>query len=371
MRVTWLFGPPGVGKSTAAWRLYEDLTARGLGCGYVDIDQVGMCYPAQDDDLARHRLKGTVLAALLPNFAAAGAHALIVSGVLDPALAPWLRDELAGAELIFCRLVLGEDERRRRIAERGTGSESWDAVRRGDRELDDTAPLGPTVITDGLDPSEVAAAVRARVGTPAPASTALIAGQASGAAGPTRVSSAPGRVIWFCGSTGVGKSTVGWQVFRRLLAEGRTVGFLDLRQLGFVAGEAETYHPLASANVATAWDCFRAAGATHLVLAGAVETREQVQLYRGALAATAMTVYRLRASREELARRVHARGRGDGVRLAGDRLLGQRQEVLESAAALAWCDQTRLDAADVADAVVDTTGVTPPDLAGHVLATVR
>src|SRR4051794_14996156 len=77
-------GSPGVGKSTVAWQLYEDLAAGSFRCGYVDIDQLGMCYPASEDDADRHRLKGTVLAALLPNYAAAGVRALIVSGVLDP-----------------------------------------------------------------------------------------------------------------------------------------------------------------------------------------------------------------------------------------------------------------------------------------------
>src|SRR5205085_4679111 len=120
-------------------------------------------------------------------------------------------------------------------------------------------------------------------------------------------------------------------------------------------------HRLASANVAAAWECFAASGATHLVLSGAVETRPQVQRYRDALPATTMTLYRLRAGRDELARRVRARGRGDGVRLAGDRLVGRPAEVCDAAATEAWREQTRLDAVEVADAVVDTTGVSAAD----------
>ena len=165
MRVVWLYGSPGVGKSTVAWQLYEELTAGGSRWGYVDIDQLGMCYPAGEDDPDRHRLKGSVLGALLPNYAAAGIRTLVVSGVLDPALAGWTSEQLVGAEMTFCRLVVGEQELRRRLDQRG-GGELWDAVRRADQELDASGPLGPTVVTDGLDPSQVAAAVRIGVDLP-------------------------------------------------------------------------------------------------------------------------------------------------------------------------------------------------------------
>jgi GTPase SAR1 family protein len=368
VRVLWLFGAPGVGKSTAAWRLYEEWTRAGVRCGYVDIDQLGMCYPSPDDDPDRHRLKGSVLAALLPNYAAGGAQVLVVSGVLNPALARWLRAELAGAEVTFCRLVLAEEKLRHRIAQRG-GDEFWEDVRRIDGELDAAPALGPTVVTDGLDPGQVAAAVDARAGVLAGASPVLTDAQDRGTTDLTGASTAPGTVVWLCGTTAVGKSTLGWQLFTTLQRQGRTAAFLDLRQLSFISGAARTCHRLASANVAAAWERFSAAGATHLILSGAVESRDLVQLYRAALPATTLTVYRLRAGRQELARRVQARGRGQGARLAGDWLLDQPQEVCEAAARQAWHDQTRVDAVEVGDALVDVTGVSPADFVSRVLTT--
>jgi adenylylsulfate kinase-like enzyme len=45
-RLIWITGPSGVGKTTVAWRLWTRLKARGVPVAYVDIDQLGMCFPA-------------------------------------------------------------------------------------------------------------------------------------------------------------------------------------------------------------------------------------------------------------------------------------------------------------------------------------
>jgi hypothetical protein len=48
--VLWLYGPAGVGKTTAAWELFTELSRDGIPTGYVDIDQLGMCYAAPTPD---------------------------------------------------------------------------------------------------------------------------------------------------------------------------------------------------------------------------------------------------------------------------------------------------------------------------------
>jgi CO dehydrogenase nickel-insertion accessory protein CooC1 len=88
--VFWICGASGVGKSVAAWALFETLAAEGFRVAYVDIDQLGMLYPAGSDDPERHLLKAEALLALLPGYASAGAQVLVVSGVVDPRLGPGL-----------------------------------------------------------------------------------------------------------------------------------------------------------------------------------------------------------------------------------------------------------------------------------------
>src|SRR5689334_1982942 len=55
--VLWLCGPPGVGKTSVAWRIRARLRQGGVAAAYVDIDQLGMCYPERECDPGRHRLK--------------------------------------------------------------------------------------------------------------------------------------------------------------------------------------------------------------------------------------------------------------------------------------------------------------------------
>jgi adenylylsulfate kinase-like enzyme len=50
--VLWLFGPPGVGKSTVGWQIYRRLAVDGWGCVYLEIDQLGICYPEPKSDRA-------------------------------------------------------------------------------------------------------------------------------------------------------------------------------------------------------------------------------------------------------------------------------------------------------------------------------
>ena len=88
--VLWLCGPPGIGKSTVGWEIFTQLAQAGIEAGYVDIDQLGMCYPEPASDTGRHRMKAQNL----------------------------------GAAITLCRLHAGAGELTRRIMLRGHGG-SW------------------------------------------------------------------------------------------------------------------------------------------------------------------------------------------------------------------------------------------------------
>ena len=57
VRILWLFGPPGVGKSVTSWELLTLLSDRDEPTSYVDIDQLGMADPAAGDECEVHRHK--------------------------------------------------------------------------------------------------------------------------------------------------------------------------------------------------------------------------------------------------------------------------------------------------------------------------
>ena len=71
--VLWVTGPPGVGKTAVAWEIYGRITRAGAAPAYVDVDQLGMCYPPTASDPDRHRLKARNVASLRASFAEAGA----------------------------------------------------------------------------------------------------------------------------------------------------------------------------------------------------------------------------------------------------------------------------------------------------------
>ncbi len=55
--VLWLCGPPGVGKTAVGRAIYARLAGSGVRTAYVDIDQLGICYPPPVSDPQRHHLK--------------------------------------------------------------------------------------------------------------------------------------------------------------------------------------------------------------------------------------------------------------------------------------------------------------------------
>lgn len=161
----WLTGPVGVGKSTTAWQAHQRLLADGVPNGYVDLDQIGMRYPAPPDDPANHRVKADSLAAVLPGYLASGARCLVVSGNApdQPTVDRYLA-VLTSCEVTVVRLRVPEDELRRRIVGRGTFLEVLDALLEEARALEARPPRSLAVDVADLTPQDAAARVLAESG---------------------------------------------------------------------------------------------------------------------------------------------------------------------------------------------------------------
>lgn len=353
--VLWLCGPPGVGKSTLGWELFAGLP----GAGYVDIDQLGMCYPAIPSDPERTVLEARILGRAVTNFRAAGATCLVVSGYID-SLRGIHTEYLPHAALSVLRLRCDQAELRRRLTTRGRPGEQRDIALREAEVLDSGGLPYPYLDTTGLTPEEVVTIVRSRL----PVYPAL-----HPCPWPEPVTT-PGEIIWVCGATAVGKSTVGYEVAEASRRAGHITGFVDLQQIGFIhpmPGPDRDGHRLRAANLAAVWEHFARYGARRLVVVGSVDHPGQVGQYTGALPRADMTLYRLHAGTDRLRERIRLRGLGGGPPIAGDVLRGQPAAVLDRAYEAAVRQAEALELASVGDVRVDTDGRTVNDIAQAIL----
>jgi predicted ABC-type ATPase len=347
MPVLWITGPAGVGKSTVSWQLFTELAGSGTSAAFADADQLCMCYPARPDDPGRDRIRARNAGVVIRNARAAGARCVIVNGVVDPDVGVQ-RDLLAQAAVTVCRLRADRDEVVRRLTGRQPGGDGAAGdlaaqVRADCDRMDASAWADVCVDTTGVPAAQVARLVRERCrdwpgfGAAAEPPGAAPAGPASSPA------QAPGgRVLLLCGPTGVGKSTIGFQLYLRCLGAGHTAGYLDLDQIGFLSPSPDDdprHHELKARNLAGIWPTYHAAGASHLVLAGPVDSQAALRAYAAALPAAQITVCRLHSGPAELRRRIMTRGQGGSWPQPGDPLRGQPVSYLSRVA-----DQTAADA---------------------------
>jgi predicted ABC-type ATPase len=359
--VLWITGPAGVGKSTVSWQLFTEAAGSGARAAFADADQLCMCYPAPPDDPGRDQIRARNAGAVIRNYRTAGAQRVIVNGVVDPALGVQ-RDLLGQAQLLVCRLRADPEEVVRRFTARhqrsgGNLAEAVQRVREECDRMDASAFADVCVETTGVPATDAARLVRERcAGWPGfggvardlpAAAPALLVGGAGSEAG-----SAGGRALLLCGPAGVGKSTIGFQLYQRCLRAGLTAAYVDLDQIGFLRPAADgdpSNHALKAANLAAIWRTHHAAGARHLVMTGPVENQAALQTYLAALPAAAVTVFRLHAGPAELRRRIMTRGEGGSWPQPGDPLRGKPASYLsqiagQAAAAARALDRTRLDA---------------------------
>ena len=372
--VLWITGPAGVGKSTVSWQVFTELAGSRESAAFADADQLCMCYPAPADDPGRDRIRARNASVVIGNYRASGARCVIVNGVVDPALGA-RRDLIEQAEVLVCRLRADPGEVVRRLAgrdqRRGGAKAAMRQVAEDCERMDASAFADVCVDTTGVPAAQAAALVRDRCrGWPgfgavarqppraAPAGLAGLPGTTTGGAS--------GQILLLCGPAGVGKSTIGYQLYLRCLESGVTAGYIDLDQIGFLTPPADgdpANHKLKAANLAALWRTYHAAGARHLVITGPVDNQAALQTYLAALPSAELTACRLHAGPAELKRRIMTRGGGGSWPQPGDPLRGQPASYLSQVAEQAAADNQALDRAHLDAIRIDTDGRTAAEAA--------
>jgi len=295
--ILWLFGPPGVGKSVVGWELYCRLLSLGRRCAYVDIDQLGICYPPPPLDPHRHQLKADNLTAVVDGFARSGAQGVVVTGVLDGQNGPLLDADLMQATTMI-RLRAEAGELVRRLAGRGGPPASVDGAAREAEALDRTTFADAVLDTTTRSVNQVVDDIVLWCGawaTGEPISLRTVDDHRA---------PAPGPVLWLWGPTAVGKSTIGFRAYLDLLDSGVPAAYADVEQLGF-CGPRPDDHRLRARNLASVWDRFRSAGAKALIAVGRLDSPSAAGHYRDLV--PELSYCGLGAGRDELRRRVLSR----------------------------------------------------------------
>jgi hypothetical protein len=165
-------------------------------------------------------------------------------------------------------------------------------------------------------------------------------------------------VLWLCGPPGAGKSAAGWALYDGLARPGARAGFVDIDQLGMCLpappDDPERFR-LKEHNLSAVAANFREAGCDALVVSGDLGLSRAIS--SGTIDGTSLTICRLRASPDELRRRLTARGAPD---LVADSLR-EAEELDRSSFAHACIDTDGLTVAEVARLVRERCGGWPPE----------
>ena len=380
MDVVRLAGPPGVGKSTLAQRIAQERSSTLPAVGYVDIDQLGMLYPAPEGDDDRWALKERALVALAAVHRERGTRLLLVSGVADPVAPP---PETAPGRTRSLWLTAEPETLHARLQGRGWGpSMVEETVATGSAESRRRHPAWTGLPVDGGDEAQAAAAVQEHLATAAgsapPGAGEAPRGRLADHAPSDRERRAEHDalatpVLWVTGPRCAGASSVAWSLASGGWAQGRRTGFLDLAQLSFRSPDGGDASDAAGPVSAEAWQDpalgldVLAAVAAVLVGAGMQELVVTAPFpvapaqVREALPDAPVRVVRLDDEPGALRERALRRTAGGGPLLAGDDLIGASDEQVE--AALERASRERAVPPRDGEETLEVHGRTPEELA--------
>ncbi|MGM7667974.1 hypothetical protein [Microbacterium sp. A93] len=312
-----LAGAPGVGKSTTAWAIAQQIASDGVAAAYVDIDQLGMCYPAPDNDRDRWALKERALAGIAEVFQVAGVSRLIVSGVAWPDDPP---PQIGGISIGSIWLDASEQVRRGRLEVRAlSDGQLSQALVAGTAEAERLHPAWDRVDTNGSSEAETVQDVLARWQPASAQATAVNAARSV-----LSVDRSTDRVLWITGARVAGASRIGWEVVNREWGVGRRAGFIDFAQLSFAWNIDGAVGP---ANLERLHGAFREVGADRLVVVAPLEVDPVV--VRAALPTAQVSFVRLTASAADRWAHARHRQRGGGPTLAGDDIVGASDAAID------------------------------------------
>lgn len=154
-------------------------------------------------------------------------------------------------------------------------------------------------------------------------------------------------IIWLLGTSGAGKSTVGYRVLSHLADAGVTAAFVDADQLRLASALRATETDLIAASLPALMRNYRTHGAQALIVAGVVDDASHLARLLPGVSRHLVLAVRLDADGDTIRERVHRRG--------------WLTELADTAV-----DYDARIASDLADLRLDTTGRSPSQLASQV-----
>ena len=158
-------GPVGVGKTTIGEEVSTILVGRGIPHSFIDMDGLAETYPRKDRFGTELALKN--LQDVWTNCAEAGSRNLILPTVIESLEdVKSIRQAIAGAAPVVCRLRAGDETLIERVTKREIGSGlDWHQTRSLElaKSLDQNGPADFVVETDNRSIIDIADEIVAKV----------------------------------------------------------------------------------------------------------------------------------------------------------------------------------------------------------------